>query len=502
MKPRLSIRTRFALMSAMLAVGVLMAGMFTVYLIERHQVEQALRADARTAATGLARAGEGREPSTATAPETTADGFSSESGDDTGESSSAPRRPAAAGTKTAPTTEPDDEVLRSYLRARGGSDQLLVSIGADGTTHANTSLARRLTDLHLPPPGGLATVSLDGERYVVAVARRGRGRVAAALPMTEAEAAVHRLVIAMLIVCAIGLVPATLVAWLAARRALSPLSRIAQRAARVTAGDLSVRMGPVSSHDEISEVAVAIDAMLDRLESTFAAQRRFVHDASHELRTPLTIARGHLEVALPDDADPELRDAVQVAIDEIDRMGRLVDSLLRLARQGRDDAAHAPVDLGAVARGMVDRSRVLGERTWRVEAEPGLFVDGDEDALEQVLLNLIANAVNHTTSGDTISVTADRRDGRIRLEVTDSGEGIDPSLLPNLFDRFVRADSARSRATGGTGLGLAICHSIVEEHGGSIWADNNGDEGGAQFVIELPASRRGSMRSISSASHA
>jgi signal transduction histidine kinase len=151
---------------------------------------------------------------------------------------------------------------------------------------------------------------------------------------------------------------------------------------------------------------------------------------------------------------------------------------------------------------MVDRSRVLGERTWRVEAEPGLFVDGDEDALEQVLLNLIANAVNHTTSGDTISVTADRRDGRIRLEVTDSGEGIDPSLLPNLFDRFVRADSARSRATGGTGLGLAICHSIVEEHGGSIWADNNGDEGGAQFVIELPASRRGSMRSVSSASHA
>ena len=117
-----------------------------------------------------------------------------------------------------------------------------------------------------------------------------------------------------------------------------------------------------------------------------------------------------------------------------------------------------------------------------------------------MLLNLIANAVKHTTSGDTISVTADRRDDCIRLEVADSGEGIDPSLLPNLFDRFVRADSARSRATGGTGLGLAICRSIVEEHGGRIWADN-GDEGGAQFVIELPASPRGSMRPISSASH-
>ena len=123
------------------------------------------------------------------------------------------------------------------------------------------------------------------------------------LPAAEADAAVHRLVMAMLIVCAIALIPATLAAWLAARRALKPLSQIAHRATRVTEGDLSVRMGPVATHDEIAEVAIAIDAMLDRLQSAFDSQRRFVHDASHELRTPLTIARGHLEVALPADAD-------------------------------------------------------------------------------------------------------------------------------------------------------------------------------------------------------
>jgi signal transduction histidine kinase len=344
-------------------------------------------------------------------------------------------------------------------------------------------------------------VSLAGQQYEVASASRGSGRVVAALPVAAAEAGVHRLLVAMLIVCAIGLVPATLAAWLAARRALSPLSRIAQGATRVTGGDLSLRMGPVDTHDEIAEVAVAIDAMLDRLESAFEAQRRFVHDASHELRTPLTIARGHLEVVLPQGADPAVKETVQVAIGEIDRMSRLVDGLLRLAREGHGNARSAPVDVGGLARGVVDRSHVLGDRAWEIDAEPGLMVMGDEDALEQVLLNLLANAVNHTSPDGTITITANRARGGIRLDVTDDGEGIDPQLQPRLFDRFVRADGARRRETGGTGLGLAICRSIVEEHGGRIWAEN-APGGGARFSIELPALRIGDMRPVSSPSHA
>jgi len=390
--------------------------------------------------------------------------------------------------------------VRSYLKARGTSEQLLATISPDGTVLANTGLARHLATSRLPAPGGVRMISVEGAHYEVAVARRGSGQVVAAIPTAAADASIHRLLVAMVVVFAIGLVPATMIAWLAARRALSPLSRIAQGATRVTGGDLSVRMGPVDTHDEIAEVAVAIDAMLDRLQAAFEAQRRFVHDASHELRTPLTIARGHLEVALPAGADPGVRDAVEVAIGEIDRMGRLVDSLLRLAREGHGDAAADPLDLGALASSVVERSQVLADRIWRVDAEPGLMVAGDQDALEQVLLNLLVNAAKHTTAGGSVSVRVVESDDRVRLEVTDDGEGIDPNLLPRLFDRFVRADGARGRDTGGTGLGLAICRSIVDEHGGRIWAENV-EGGGARFVVELPAIRAGSMRAVSSPSH-
>ena len=354
-------------------------------------------------------------------------------------------------------TEADDatevEALKTYLGARSGSDQLLLYIPPHGKSLGNSHLATRLARLGRPLPGSVQTVTLDGDGYVVATAARGSGIVMAGLPVAEADASVARLLDAMLIVGLIGLVPATALAWLVARRALSPLSRIAQRASRVTAGDLSVRMGPVTTRDEIGEVATAIDAMLERLEVAFAAQRQFVHDASHELRTPLTIARGHLEVALPGEGgSPELRQAVGVAIGELDRMGQLVDSLLRLARAGvQDESGRTSVDVAALARTSVDRCRVLGQRTWQVRTTDGATVDGDEGALEQVFLNLLSNAVRHTVAGDSISVAAIADADRVRIEVADTGEGIDPELLPSLFDRFTRADSARSRDTGGRG---------------------------------------------------
>ena len=512
MKPHLAIRTRFALISAVLAVGVLAAGLLTVYLIDRQQAQQALRADARNAATDLARVGERNEAQAPSSRAVSAASAGSTGARDDGTVETGDGAPSTSGQVTAggaatadtgsqASREASDAVVKSYLAARVGSDQLLASISRDGTVLANTALARRLTTARLPAPGAVGLVSLAGQQYEVALATRGSGRVVAALPVAAAEAGVHRLLVAMLIVCAIGLVPATLAAWLAARRALSPLSRIAQGATRVTAGDLSLRMGPVDTHDEIAEVSVAIDAMLDRLESAFEAQRRFVHDASHELRTPLTIARGHLEVVLPQGADPAVKETVQVAIGEIDRMSRLVDGLLRLAREGHGNARSAPVDVGELARAAVDRSHVLGDRAWRIDAEPGLMVIGDEDALEQVLLNLLVNAVNHTAPHGTITITAKRTQGGIRLEVTDDGEGIDPQVQPRLFDRFVRADGARRRETGGTGLGLAICRSIVEEHGGRIWAEN-APGGGARFSIELPALCIGGMRPVSSPSHA
>lgn len=545
---RLPIRLRLALVSSGLAAGVLAAGLLTVYLIEAHQVHQTLVADARAAARDLALAGErpakttrstptthtptpprphgrkapagtgssgvivpppvtgtesssGNDGSTwrppATSGGTTQDEGSGDGGTDRGgggasNSMAGSGRIDIAFVRRSGPSEADREgteetAMRIYLGARSGSRDLLVYKPLQGRALYNRRLAGSLAALGPSLPGVVRTVTIDGDGYVVATAARGAGVVMAGLPAAEADAAVGRLLDAMLIVCLIGLVPATAAAWWAARRALSPLSRIAQRASRVTAGDLSVRMGAVTTHDEIGDVATAIDAMLDRLEVAFATQRQFVHDASHELRTPLTIARGHLEVALPGgEAPDELRQAVTVAIAELDRMGQLVDSLLRLARAGAGSAGeHRPVDVSALARAAVERCRVLGDRSWRIEAADGAYVDGDEGALEQVFLNLLSNAVRHTAAGDEIAVVTAVDGEWVSVEVADSGEGIDPALLPKLFDRFTRADSARGRDTGGAGLGLAICHAIVSAHGGTITA-RSASGTGATFVISLP----------------
>jgi two-component system, OmpR family, sensor kinase len=186
-------------------------------------------------------------------------------------------------------------------------------------------------------------------------------------------------------------------------------------------------------------------------------------------------------------------------------MGQLVDSLLRLARAGvRPAGEHRTVDAAELARSAVDRCRVLGERTWHVRTAPGAVVDGDRGALEQVLLNLLSNAVRHTVAGDSITVSVAVDGERVRIEVADTGEGIAPDLLPSLFDRFTRADSARSRDTGGAGLGLAICRAIVDAHGGTISASSP-PGGGASFVVALPRvhpeAGNGHVRAVSPPAH-
>ena len=484
MRRGLAIRTRLAIVSATLAVGVLAAGLLTVYLIDRRQVDQSLASSARRAAADLA-------DSTRLAPQP------APAGEGTDDGTKQPRRATR------------DELVTAYLQARSGSGQLLASVipGAPTPNHANTLLAQRLWLRQDLRPGDAKRVQIAGHDYVVSSTQRGAARFIAAVPAADADAGVRTLLDAMLVVCLVGLIPATGAAWLVTRRALAPLSRIAQRASRVTGGDLSVRMGPVPSRDEIADVADAIDAMLDRLEGAFAAQRRFVHDASHELRTPLTIARGHLETALAGGRDPAgLEAAAQVAISELDRMARLVESLLRLARTGADGPqARDLVDVGELAERVVARSRVLGDRAWRVAAAEGATVEGDADALDQVLLNLISNAVRHTAPGQAIGVRVDLVPDAVVVEVSDTGEGIDPDLLPTLFDRFTRADAARGRDTGGAGLGLAICRAIVEAHGGTIRVASTPGLG-ATFTVELPKAPAGTpapgMRTVSPPVHA
>jgi signal transduction histidine kinase len=237
---------------------------------------------------------------------------------------------------------------------------------------------------------------------------------------------------------------------------------------------------------------VAIDAMLERLEAAYVAQRRFVQDASHELRTPLTIARGHLEVLLldPDPPVEETRRAVSLAVAELDRVGRLISALLGLARleDGRIDPVQ-PVALDLLLADAAARGRGLARRRFSVDVHPpGLDLEADAEALAGVLLNLVSNAVRHTADGGRIELTARGDDGVVEITVQDDGPGIPPELLPVIFDRFARGDPSRSRSTGGTGLGLAICRAVVEAHGGTI-AATSAPGGGATFTIRMPLAR-------------
>jgi signal transduction histidine kinase len=450
---RTSIRTRVSLLYALLAGALIVICMGAVYVIEDRDTHQRLGVDARRAAVGVLAA-------------------SQQPGDD----------------------ENGTTAIQRYLAARSSSDSLLVSWLKGKAPVVNKVEAKPLAGVAADASRSF-TQRIGGTDYLVAVVANADGSRAAgaALPLERANRELQSLLRRMLQIGAIGLIATLLIAWFAVHRALRPLQWIADGAARVSAGDLDVRLGDHERNDEIAVVAQAIDAMLERLQESFNAQRRFVQDASHELRTPLTIARGHLEVLLlqPNPPPAEVRETVGLAVDELDRMGKVVTSLLRLARLDEEGLSDLkPVPVRALLEDAAARARPLGDRMIAVAIEPGADVDllGDRDSLDQVLLNLVSNAVRHTRDGGRIVLGAGVRGSEIALVVADDGEGIPPAVLPTLFDRFTRADTARRRDTGGAGLGLAICRSIVEAHGGVIGAASEPGHG-ATFTVLLPLRR-------------
>ncbi len=286
---------------------------------------------------------------------------------------------------------------------------------------------------------------------------------------------------------AIGLALALAMGVLAVRRGLRPLTRMTSAVAAIEAtGDLSGRVWTGGRSDEVGRLASAFDRMLARLDEAFRAQRRFLADASHELRTPLTVARGQIEL-LADELDPEKRQLCVLATDELDRMARIVDDLLLLARLDEgSELRQEPVEVELVLREALLRAMLLAPREVRVEAEPDLFVLADPDRLLQVLTNLVANAVQHTGERGRIVLASERQNGRVLLRVSDNGEGIPPDELPHVFERFYRGRAAKAASAGGSGLGLAIAASIVTAMDGTIEAGATPTRGVA-FTVALPA---------------
>ena len=279
------------------------------------------------------------------------------------------------------------------------------------------------------------------------------------------------------------------------RRGLRPIEAMAAQADRITAGDLTDRVGPADARTETGRLGAALNGMLARIESSVAEReasqqltRRFFADASHELRNPLASLRANAELyqqrAIP--GRPDVDETMQRISREAQRMGQLVDDMLRLARLDQAPSQQRDrVDLTALAEDCAERARRSSPgRTWRLEAEPGLMTTGDGEMLRRAVDNLLANVGTHTPGGITATITAAAHDGTVRIEVSDDGPGVPPGELPRIFDRFYRAGAPPQRQ--GSGLGLAIVAAIAAAHHGTVRAELS-EPHGLRVTLALPA---------------
>jgi heavy metal sensor kinase len=278
--------------------------------------------------------------------------------------------------------------------------------------------------------------------------------------------------------------------YLLARRALRPVADMIAEAKTITAENLSARLSVDNPDDEIGRLARMFNETLARLESSFDQLKRFTADASHELRTPLTAIRSVGEVALSEHrSDAEYRETISSMLEETDRLARLVDTLLMLARADARSVKlqRDKIDLRSLAREVVDHLAALHEekhQTVVTDRNGPVIVIADRLVLRQAVINLLDNAIKYSPDGATIRVAVSRRDRSALLDVADTGPGIPAEHRAHIFDRFYRVDKARSRHLGGAGLGLSIARSAVELHGGSISLESS--ENGSTFRVQLP----------------
>ncbi|ADB51782.1 sensor histidine kinase [Conexibacter woesei] len=338
------------------------------------------------------------------------------------------------------------------------------------------------TGVALRPTGADGSASLDGiiSLDIVRAAQADQSRA-------EHQQVLWLFVLALVAVVALSVGGG----WLVAGRALAPLRRITTTARKVSGTTLDARVALDGPPDELRELAETLDAMLTRLDAAFAAQRRFVSSASHELRTPLAVARTEAELALADDqaTAPQLRDALNHIHTTMLRAGDLVEALLALALTDAVPADAEPVDLGgllAVAAADMTPAAAEAEVTLDVTAEAGtgLAVVGHATLLRIAIDNLLANAIAYNVAGGWVRATVSPTHDEIELTVTNSGPPVEPAIVDELFEPFVRADASRSRRAGGAGLGLAIVRAVTLTHGGHAQASAR-PSGGLQARLSL-----------------
>jgi heavy metal sensor kinase len=334
---------------------------------------------------------------------------------------------------------------------------------------------------------GLPFRAADGTQFLIEVAA----------PYNQIEAVLRGLLLTL----ALGLPLIVAVAigggYLLTRRALRPVDEIRQKAAQITSRNLSERLPVVHTGDELERLATDLNHMIERLEESFQQINRFSADASHELRTPLTVLQGELEAIAQKEPNlpVDVRDTIGSALEETQRLAKIVESLLAISRLEAGEARVQPVrlDFAELVRTTADQMRLLAEEkhiSLNCDGTDPVQVDVDPARLKQVVVNLLDNAIKYTPERGSVIATVRSQDSRAVLEVADSGLGISASDLPHIFDRFYRADKARSRQMGGAGLGLSIVRSICTAHGGQVTVKSI--EGrGSRFRVELPLAQTG-----------
>lgn len=327
---------------------------------------------------------------------------------------------------------------------------------------------------------------------------RIEGIIQVATPITQVDETQRRLLGILVAGGLIAIVVSAVLGVLLARTALRPIDEITQTALDISrTEDLSRRLDVSGPADEVGRLAATFNEMLARLQTLFSTQQRFIADVSHELRTPLTTIQGNVELLCRGAAkDPEAqRETLDAVEGELTRMSRLVADLLLLARVDAGVRLEkTPVELDTLLLDVYRQARIISDGVdVRLGHEDQAVVVGDVDRLRQLFLNLVDNAIKYTPPGGKVTLSLYKEEGWVRVDVADTGIGIPPEDLqpgpngyPLIFERFYRADPARSRAQGGTGLGLSIAWWIARAHGGELAVESQMGKGSV-FTVKLPA---------------
>lgn len=331
-----------------------------------------------------------------------------------------------------------------------------------------------------------STVQIGAQPFTLLVAR----------PTEEEQEVLGELRAALLLSAPVILLLAAVGGYLLAVRALAPVDAMSREASRIGAGNLESRLPVREPGDELGRLATVLNDLLSRLQRAFEQQRQFMADASHELRTPVAVIRGEAEVALSrqERSAAELREALEVTGDEAARLTRTVEDLFTLARA---DAGQLPLSPGDFYLDELLQECSRAVRSLAASAGVELICDtpeeapvrADEGLVRRMVLNLLDNAIKHSPAGGMVRISLRRESADYGIVIRDTGEGIPPEVQPHIFERFVRADAARTRGgrRDGAGLGLAIARWIAEAHGGSLDLVKSGPCG-TEFAASLPVS--------------